>query len=508
MGTYRNVGARWAYPIVGVASTSVVIGFIRGQADIPNLATLYLVPVILTAVRVGWWPALGASVLAFLSFDFLFVDPIYTFTVSDPAEWLSLLIFLLVAAVTGNLAARERVLLTQSRRRAEEAILLYGISRTVTSSAGDDVLHVALEMLCRTLGFSGGSVEVEQAGRKAVRASFGDSPRDTGAGKVIGRLSGRSRVARIIELRGAGAFLSAPVLAVPLHAGDRAVGSLRLTGRDHVSDEETALLATVAELLATAIERERLGRAAAKAEILRRTEELQQALLSSVSHDLRTPLASIKASAGTLLATEGEWTEGDRRSLLSTIDREADRLNRIVGNLLDLSRIEAGALKPQKEWYDLAELTREVLARLHGALGDRPVALDIHGTLPPLELDYLMIDQVMTNLIENANKYCPPDTPIEITIGVAGDAMRVTVRDHGPGIPAAARDKVFDKFYRIHPDGKVSGSGFGLSVCRGLIEAHGGDIRVTDTPDGGAAFSFTLPLAAPRAAKLEAAVAS
>ncbi|HZR43730.1 MAG TPA: ATP-binding protein, partial [Ktedonobacteraceae bacterium] len=249
---------------------------------------------------------------------------------------------------------------------------------------------------------------------------------------------------------------------------------------------------------ASVIERERLRRESMEIELLRRTDALRAALLSSVSHDLRTPLSSIKAAASSLLQEDVQWDEETRRSFAVAIEREADRLNRLVGNLLDMTRIEGGALKAEKELYPLEELIHDVVGHMQLLLQDRAVCFSIPNDLPPVELDYLQIDQVLTNLIENAVRYTPADTPIEIAAQVVDEQIMVSIADHGPGIPPEDLERIFDKFYRVSgATGRgtsTMGSGLGLAVCRGLIEAHGGQIWAENRPGGGAIFRFTLPL--------------
>jgi two-component system, OmpR family, sensor histidine kinase KdpD len=251
---------------------------------------------------------------------------------------------------------------------------------------------------------------------------------------------------------------------------------------------------------ASMIERARLHRESLQVEVLRRTDALRAALLSSISHDLRTPLSSIKASASSLLQEDVQWDEEARRSFALSIEHEADRLNRLVENLLDMSRIEGGALKPEKEWYPIDELIHDVLGHMQPLLQGRTVQTDLPDDLPPVELDYLQIDQVLTNLIENAVRYTPTDSPIEISARAQGNQMMISVADRGPGIPPADLERIFDKFYRVSgtPAQTVRGSGLGLAVSRGLIEAHGGHIWAENRPGGGAIFRFTLPLNNPR----------
>jgi len=485
--------------VSGIAVISALIGVIEARIDIPNLSILYLLVVMFCAVTWGWWNALGAAILAFLTYDFFFVEPRYTFTIRDPEEWLALLIFLVVAAVTSNLAARERARREQASRQAWTATLLYDISRAL---AGDDLvpgLRTVAQRLMSEFGLGGVVIaRSNEDGRLTPLISVGEVSEALSsepAGRVFAPPAGGDGPGRWIVVRARGGERRTPIANFPLRRDSRQIGMLRLVGRSTAfADDETRLLATIADRLAVAFERETLQEEANRAEVLRRTDELRTALLNSVSHDLRTPLAAIKASGESLLQQDVAWSDEDRQGFAAAIVRESDRLNRLVGNLLDMSRIEGGALRPQRDWYDIGELIREVVSRLHSVLGDRPVSLSIDDDLPPLSIDYLMIDQVVTNLIENAVKYTPPGTPIDVRAQRVNNAVLVTVADHGPGIPANKRRSVFDKFYRLESRGQVSGSGLGLAVSKGLVEGHGGRIWVEETPGGGATLLFELPL--------------
>ena len=269
---------------------------------------------------------------------------------------------------------------------------------------------------------------------------------------------------------------------------------------DEQPNARTAFFWTFLEQASSLIERARLRRENLRIAVLQRTDALRAALLSSVSHDLRTPLASIKAAASSLLQEDVQWDEETKRSFVRSIEREADRLNRLVSNLLDMSRIEDGALKPEKELYMLPELIQDVLGRLKPLLHGRIVQTQVPVDLPPVELDYMQIDQVLTNLIENAVRYTPKDSPIDVSAHCEGAQVVISVADRGPGIPPADLERVFDKFYRVL-DGKPntghpSGSGLGLAVSKGLVEAHGGRIWAEPREGGGVVFSVALPLGA------------
>jgi two-component system sensor histidine kinase KdpD len=322
-------------------------------------------------------------------------------------------------------------------------------------------------------------------------------------------------------------------LYLPLRSGKRIVGVLGVVGTPNVrqlalpalespedsSGSEGAAALTEAsaptpqarlfqafcDQIALAIERGTLRQEAIHAEALRESDKLKNALLGSVTHDLRTPLASIKAAASSLLQPGVDWSDADRRELLESIDESADRLNRLVGNLLDLSRLEAGVAAPQKEWYALADALAAVLDRLDlsGQTRGRAITLDLPNDLPLAPMDHEQIEQVLTNLIENALKYSPKEAPIEIQARVVGNPYRLEVRvvDHGVGVPVSERRAIFDKFYRVQsvrlpwdPKHPPVGTGLGLAISANIVRAHGGQIWVESTPGSGATFVFTLPI--------------
>jgi two-component system, OmpR family, sensor histidine kinase KdpD len=496
---------RIAGVVAGVAVMSAVIALIEAFVEIPNLLIVYLLVVVFCAVTWGWWSALGAAVLAFLSYDFLFVTPRFTFTVHDPQEWVALLIFLAVAAVTSNLAARERARREQASRQARTATLLYELSRELSGESQVSGLRAVTERLVTEFGLDGAVVSrSDDDGRLEPIVAVGQADDALGSapvGRVFAPPSSPGLPGRWIVLRAGDRPRRAPIANFALKREDRQIGMLRLVGRQAgFADDETSVLATIADRLAVDLEQAALRDEANRAEILRRTDELRTALLSSVSHDLRTPLAAIKASAESLLQDDVVWSDGDRDGFAGAIVRESDRLNRLVGNLLDMSRIEGGALRPQCEWYDAGELIREVVARLRPLLHERQVTLAIADDLPPIRLDYLMIDQVVTNLIENAVKYTPMGTGIDVGVERRGERVRVTVVDHGSGIPISKRARVFDKFNRLERRGQTQGSGLGLAVSKGLVEGHGGRIWIEETAGGGATFAFELPVDAGEAA--------
>jgi two-component system sensor histidine kinase KdpD len=261
-------------------------------------------------------------------------------------------------------------------------------------------------------------------------------------------------------------------------------------------------LQTFASQSALALERAWLAQAESRARVLEESDRLKTAILSSVSHELRTPLSTIKAAASSLRSREVGWDSPARVELISAIDDEADHLNMLVGNLLDMSRIESGALKPKREWNILPEIVGSVLARMKRLSGEHRLEVDVPESLPLVPVDYVQIEQVFTNLVSNSLKYAPADTIVCIRAHVEGDSVQVQVSNQGPQVPPEDLERIFDKFYRITAADRVTGTGLGLSICKGIIEAHGGRIWAENVSDG-LAFKFTLPLtwegaAAPR----------
>lgn len=519
----RRLG--YLFAPAGVALVSLAIAFVRTRALIPNISILYLFVVLALASTAGRRPAILASLLAILAYNFLFAEPVYTFTIRDPGEWLALLVFLLTALVAGQQAATLRERAEEARRRERDNAALYtSLNQALEARAAEaqrrehitstlyelsralvarqepgELLGAIAAQVVAVLGVRSCAILLpDERGRLAIRASHAAdggpvAPRDRDE-----EATANWAFARLDELP-PGVTRYRRVLYVPLLTGGGPIGLLRIeaaAGEALLSEADSQLLATFAAQVALALERARLAGEAVRAEILARSDELKDALLSSVSHDLRTPLAAIRAAAGSLLQEDIAWGPETRREFAAAIDEEAARLNRLVGNLLDVSRVDAGSLRARKELYPLDDLIRAAVERLAPRAVGRTVDVAIPADLPPIPLDAVQIDQVLTNLLENALKYSPDGAPIAVAAAVApaGDAVLLEVADRGPGIPPAERRRIFDKFYRLRQDAHAPGSGLGLAIARGLVEAHGGRIRVDDRPGGGARFTFSLPL--------------
>jgi two-component system sensor histidine kinase KdpD len=290
---------------------------------------------------------------------------------------------------------------------------------------------------------------------------------------------------------------SAEALYLPLLASRGVIGVLGIRPaqpRRLLAPEQVYLLETFASQTALAIERAALAEEAQRAQLQIETERLRSSLLSSVSHDLRTPLAAVIGAASSLLDSDTVLDAPTRRELLQTIYDEADRLNRLVNNLLHMTRLESGSVQVEKEWQPLEEVIGAALTRLEARLHAHPLTTHLPADLPLVPLDSVLIEQVLINLLDNAIKHTPPGTPITISAWATPDTVTVEVADHGPGLPAGDEQRIFEKFYRAQRAVEHSGVGLGLTICRGIIAAHGGRIWAENRPDGGVALRFTLPV--------------
>jgi len=463
-----------ARTLAGIATAVLAPAIVTALASIPAHPTatvpalLYLLAVVAAAALGHLWPGLLAAVLSFFGLDYFFTPPLHTFAVSKGEDLVALAVFLVVAAVVSGAISATLEQRAKAEFREHQVRALYHVTARLLSGAG-------LEMVLRDLAGSLRSLYGLRGCRVVVLEADGSERQHAESGSVEGK----------------------DVAALPLEAEGRVVGRIELYGQaaGGIRGPEAEVLNAFAGQLALALERARLGEEAAEARVEAEASRIRAALFSSVTHDLRTPLASITASASSLLEEGVPFSDAQRTELLQTILEESVRLNRLVANLMDLSRLRAGALVPSVEAVPLEDVVSSVLRRLKPQLGDRPVRVRIRDDVPPVAMDVVQMDQVLTNLLENAVRYSPPGKEIGLAAVRWHNMAEVRVSDHGPGIPRDERGRVFQEFYRKDVAGRRGGSGLGLTIAQAIVAAHGGEMWVEDTLGGGATVGFRLPLA-------------
>ena len=460
-----------------------------------DVAMILLLADVFVATRVRTGPALLVAVISIFAFDFAFVPPYYTLDVHDTAYFITFGVMLVVALTMSRLTARIREQVLVSQQREHRTALLYRLSQELGKAAGADaVVSVAERELGRVLGSD-----------VVIVRSKDDGPMEKWPpGSPFQLLEVRVAAGWALESgeaagRGTAHCNEAAAVAVPLKTPTRirgvAVVPLGTVARTPTSSE-IENLRVLAEEAALALERSLLAERHELARVEVEAERLRTALLSSLSHDLRTPLGSIEGAASLLIGHEALPADV-RGELASSILEESQRMTRLISNLLDMIRVETGALAVKKEWQPLEESLGVALLRLDERLKGHPVLLTMPDNLPLVPIDGLLIEQVFINLLENAVKYTPPSTPITISAWPEKEAVLVEVSDRGPGIPPSEQESVFRKFYRIEGKEGGNGAGLGLTICRGIVVAHGGQIWVESTSLGGATFRFTIPLTGP-----------
>ena len=468
MQSFSFLSRLWQYLLafVLIASITAVFFVLHDVLETTLIALLYLIPLGIITALWGLGPGITSALITFLTFNYFFIPPYYTFTVHRPTDVVILVVFLIVAVVISQLVGRAQAGLAAATAREREATQLYELSTALTGLQDD---HAIAQILARQVHAvaEGEHVDLNVTGTRSFAFHFPETNPPTGPSDLI----------------------------VPIESARGLLGEIRLwRAAPAISASERRLFQTFASQGALALERAWLAQAESRAQVLEESDRLKSAILSSVSHELRTPLSTIKAAASSLRGREVNWDSPARAELIAAIDDEADHLNLLVGNLLDMSRIESGALKPKREWNILSEIVGSVLARMKYLAEDHQIKVDVPESLPLLPVDYVQMEQVFTNLVSNSLKYAPAKTVVCIQAQVEDESIHVQVSNQGPQIPSEDLERIFDKFYRVAAADRVTGTGLGLSICKGIIEAHGGRIWAENMPDG-LAFNFTLPIA-------------
>ncbi len=484
-----------------VATTAIIavalgVGFVLQQyLNVLNIALVFLTAILISAVSYGLLPSLYACLISVLAYNFFFLPPLYTFTIADPENVVALFFFLIVAVIASNLAARTRNQVVAARDRARTTEELFAFSRKLAGIGKlEDLLwatvyQIALMLSMRVV------LLLPEADGIAVRAGYPPEDELDEADLAAARWSWEHNRA---AGRGADTLPGAKRLFLPLRTGRGPVGVLGID-RDRpgplLTPDGRRLLDALADQVAVAIERITLAEDIDRARVQAETERLRAALLTSISHDLRTPLASIIGAMTSLRSYGDAYDKASREELMSTIQSEAERLNRFIGNLLDMTRLESGAIQLNPEMIDAGEIVGTALNRASKILADHRLEIDIDPRLPMLRLDYLLFEQALFNILDNAAKYAPPETLVRISAKAETGSVAIRVEDEGPGIPPGDLERIFDKFYRVHAqDRQRAGTGLGLAICRGFVEAMGGTITAGNRASGGGVFTVRLPV--------------
>jgi len=462
-----------------------------------NLVMVYLLGVVIVASRFGRGPAVAASILSVAVFDFFFVPPFYTFVVAQTQYLITFGVMLTVALMISTLTVRLRLQAQHARERERRTAALYALSRDLASTsdvpgllqAAAVQLHAVFETQAAILmpNGDGDGPLVVSAAAPAMPALDANELGVAAWCFEHGAMAGY----------GANTLPGADALYLPLSGSQRIVGVVGVwpfQGRTVWEPEQMHLLETFANQIAIGVERATLAAEAERGRVQVETERMRNTLLSSVSHDLRTPLASITLAASSLLEEGPAMTAAVREELLRAIYDEGERLNRLVSNLLDMTRLESGGMAAHKEWHLLEEVVGSALARLERQLEHHTVVTRLPYELTLAPMDGVLTEQVLVNLLENAAKFSPSGSTIEVETMMTDASVTISVADEGPGLAPGDELRVFEKFYRGAGSGVSRGIGLGLAICRAMVEAQGGRIWAERRPEGGARFSFSLPI--------------
>jgi len=477
--------------VSGLATGGAFLAF--GRDQLPDVVMLYLLGIMLVSSRYGFAASILAAFLSVAAFDFLFVPPYFTFAVGDLRHMVTFVVMFLVAVVISGLTQRVRNQAAAARHREERTRSLYELSREFAGAQGvRRVVEVAAIHLEKVFASKVSVFRLDPNGSLASSYSSSRAAQPSDRDLSIAQWVWSNRQEAGL---GTGTLPSARTFYVPLIASGGLVGVLGLTPEDAErfdGIEQRRQVDAFAAQTALALERADLGEETERARRKVETEQLRSSLLSSVSHDLRTPLAVITGAASALIEGARSLDGAARLDLSTTILEESERLNRLIRNLLDMTRLESGTVRVNKEWLPLEEVVGAALHRLESRLAGREVKVELAPDLPLVPCDAVLIEQVLINLLENATKYA--DGPIEIRAALSPGEAVVEVADFGPGIPAGQEARIFDKFERAVREGSPGGAGLGLAICRAIVAAHGGTIWARNRAHGGASFAFALPI--------------
>jgi two-component system, OmpR family, sensor histidine kinase KdpD len=491
----RHKHLRYLWSALACAAVTLLSIPLAAHFDRSNIVAIFILSVVLVAVRFGRGAAAFAAILSVCSFDFFFVPPRFSFAVSDVQYILTFFIMLAVGLITGQLTAGLRFQARVAGHREERAGSLYEIARDLSGAVQiEQVVKISDESIERTFRASAALLLPDAAGQLTMTSSRGDDTLNVDTG-IAQWAFDKGQPAGF----GTDTLPGSEVLYIPLRAPTRARGVLAVKARNrrllHIP-EQRQLLDTFAALIAIALERVHYVEVAQDAVVRMESERLRNSLLAALSHDLRTPLTVLVGLAESLALTKPPLSPAQLESA-EAIQDEARRMSTLVSNLLDMARIESGEVKLSLQWQPLEEVIGSALNAAHGMLKQHLVEVRIPRNLPLVRFDALLIERVLVNLLENASKYTPPGSTVELSAEIVADRLSVSVSDNGPGLTVGREEAVFQKFTRGERESATPGVGLGLAICRAIVESHQGKILATHRPGGGARFTFTLPLGNP-----------
>jgi two-component system, OmpR family, sensor histidine kinase KdpD len=489
----------WPYlGSAGAVALALGVGELIGRSiGVQSISLVFLMAVLGAAIAWGLLPALAACLLSVMAYNFFFLPPLYTFTIADPENVVALFFFLVVAVIVSNLTAAARRQIVSARLRAKSTAELYAFSRKLAGIGTlDDLLWATAYQVSSMLRVHTVLLLPEEGGRSLdVVSAYPPEDKLDEADMAAAQWCWEHNHP---TGRGSDTLPGGKWLFLPLRTGSGPVGVAGIE-RDApgvlLAPDERRLLDALTDQAAVAIERVSLVRGLAEARVQAESDRLRAALLTSISHDLRTPLASILGTATSLRSYADKYAAAERDELLANLQSEAERLNRFVGNLLDMTRLESGAVEIRLDLADVAEIVGAALERAASVLTRHRIEVAIAPDLPMLRLDSILFEQILFNLLDNAAKYAPPGSRIDLRARRDGDTVAIEVIDEGPGIPPEDLERIFDKFYRVQAeDRRRAGTGLGLAICRGFIEAQGGRIEARNRRDrSGAVLVLRLP---------------
>lgn len=484
---------RYLLSLALVAISTLLSLFVRGTLEPANLVMLYLASVVISAVFLGRGPSLLTAVTSVFAFDFFLVPPYFTFAVSDTQYIVTFIVLFIVSLVISSLTARVREQAESAILREKQTSALYNLGRDLTSAT--DLKHITEIIIAHISNAFDRDAAIFLPVNQQI-FTFASSPNyepDENELAVAAWAFEHDESAG----RGTDTLPAASLRCMPLKTANNIIGVLGIRPKDLnnlLTPEQRQMLAAFTNQAALAIERASLVDQARQAELLQATEKLQTALLNSISHDLRTPLVSITGALTSLDEQSDSLNDEYRKSLIVTAREEAERLNRLVGNLLSMTRIESGAIKLHNEPGDIQDVVGTALEQLGKRVGSHPIKVNIPDDFPLIPMDFTLVVQVVVNLLENAIKYSPSDSLIEVSAVVDNEKARLQIADRGVGIPSDDLSRIFDKFYRVQRPENVNGTGLGLSISKGIVEAHHGTIYARRRDGGGTIVNVEMPL--------------